>query len=75
MLELGILAYGPRAEDDVTLVKRVIHTFQPGMLLQQRDLGGAYNLNSLLITSTGQYYASIAPTTIAIVQSEDKDNG
>jgi Ser/Thr protein kinase RdoA (MazF antagonist) len=52
---LGILAYGSRAEEDAALVALVYRLFQLGQLKQTRDLGGAYNLNLLLTTSTGRY--------------------
>jgi len=52
---LGILPYAPRAKKDEALITLVSRVFQLGKLLHTKDLGGAYNLNILLVTSTNHY--------------------
>ena len=50
---------GPRAEYSENLMREIAAYFALGNVLTQKDLGGAYNLNLLLHSSTGDYVARI----------------
>jgi hypothetical protein len=52
---VGILDKYSRAKENIKLIKQVIHALQHGNLVRTRDLNGAYNLNIMLTTTTGQY--------------------
>jgi homoserine kinase type II len=50
---------GPRAALDDATVEAIAQQFHLGPILHSQDMGGTYNLNLLLDTSTGKYVARI----------------
>ena len=53
------LELGPRAVYSEDLISEIASYFGLGDILADKDLGGTYNLNTILRTSTGEYVASI----------------
>ena len=53
------LELGPRAVYSEDLISEIASYFGFGDILADKDLGGTYNLNTLLRTSTGEYVARI----------------